>query len=168
MKPTLLSIKSEICRRLPLFSRLYEEELEDHDVVVVVRTADANTLAMEVSDDIGSDASGYSLRQDVKIYSKNWDFLQEAACGEHRWDGGHSTRGETVGDVLARLDEAEECPYWIVDHVDESSSATGSAARRAITIYKPERHEGVRTHRLLLVQRASLARNAVQAMLDDE
>lgn len=168
MRPTPISIKTEICRRLPLFARLYEEALKDHEVVVVVRTADANMLAMWVSDEVGTNASGYSLTQDVKFYSESWNFLEEAICGEHRWDGGHSTRGETVGDALARLDEDEMHPYWIVDRVDESSSTTGSAARCAITIYKPERHEGVRTYRPLLVQRASMTKGVVQSMLDDE
>lgn len=168
MKPTLASIKAEICRRLPLFSRLYERALEDHDVVVVVRIADADTLEREVSDDVGTEASGYTLRQAVAFYSKNWNLLGEAIGGEHHWGGEASIRGETFGDALARYSEEEGCPYWIVDHVMESSSATGSPGQHALTLYKPPRHEGVRTYRLLLVQRRSVALGAVQSMMDEE
>ncbi len=168
MKPTLSSIKQEICRRLPLFSRLYEPDLKDHDVVVLVRIADADTLEREASDDVGTEASGYALRQQVAFYTKNWNPLGEAIVGEHRWDGTASYRGETFGDALQRFSEDEGCPYWIVDHVQESSSATGSPSQHSITLYKPPRHEGTRTYRLLLRQRKSVAEGAVQAMMDEE
>ena len=168
MKPTPQSIKREICERLPLFGRIYEAELSDPEIAVLVRIADAAALEREVSDDVGTEASGYVLRQSVKFFTKNWNLLGEADAGEHRWDGGASRRGETFGDALETAAEAEDCPYWIVEHVEESSSATGSPAQHSLTLYKPPLHEGVRTYRLLLVQRRSVAQGVVQTMMGEE
>jgi len=135
--PTNPELAREIVSRYPFLREFFRESvLFDPSTTLRIRRMTPAQLGEQITDEIGSSASGYSRTHTVKLLNHDGAKIATVRTGEHDWGTGQWTSGETIADAIVRSQPT--VPTYVLWKDDESGSAVNdSPPSLTITLYKP-------------------------------